>query len=141
MTVQLIIDNKKLDASSGKTYKRVDPLSGRTITTGAACNVEDAQQIVESSQRAFQTWSKTGPTERRRILLAAADALEARMEEICTVMAEEIGASQLWANFNVSASANLIREAAGLTLSALNTHARRYSEPDSGAVGLRAYEE
>ena len=73
MTVQLIIDNKKLDASSGKTYKRVDPLSGRTITTGAACNVEDAQQIVESSQRAFQTWSKTGPTERRRILLAAAD--------------------------------------------------------------------
>ena len=115
MTVQLIIDNKKLDASSGKTYKRVDPLSGRTITTGAACNVEDAQQIVESSQRAFQTWSKTGPTERRRILLAAADALEARMEEICTVMAEEIGASQLWANFNVSASANLIREAAGLT--------------------------
>lgn len=115
MTVQLIIDNKKLDASSGKTYKRVDPLNGKTITIGAACTMEDAQRVVESSQRAFQTWSKTGPTERRRILLAAADTLEAKMEEICTAMAEEIGASQLWAQFNVGASANLIREAAGLT--------------------------
>ncbi|GEM_PF-5035787 len=30
-------------------------------------------------------------------------------------MAEEIGASQLWAHFNVGASANLLREAAALT--------------------------
>lgn len=115
MTVQLVIDNKKHDASSGKLYQRVDPLSGLTISEGAACSVEDALRVAASSERAFRKWSKTGPTERRRLLLAAADALEAKMAEFCQVMAEEIGASQLWAQFNVGASANLLREAAALT--------------------------
>jgi acyl-CoA reductase-like NAD-dependent aldehyde dehydrogenase len=115
MTVQLVIDNQKLDASNGKTFQRVDPLSAATVSVGAACSVEDAIRAAESSQRAFRTWSKTGPTERRRILLAAADALESKMVQFCSVMAEEIGASQLWAQFNVGASANLLREAAALT--------------------------
>jgi acyl-CoA reductase-like NAD-dependent aldehyde dehydrogenase len=115
MTVQIVIDNQKLDASNGKTFQRIDPLSAATVSVGAACSVEDAIRAAESSQRAFQTWSKTGPTERRRILLAAADALESKMAQFCSVMAEEIGASQLWAQFNVGASANLLREAAALT--------------------------
>ncbi|MGY4494509.1 aldehyde dehydrogenase [Pseudomonas sp. TE3610] len=115
MNVQLLIDNVKHDAAGGKTYQRIDPLASKTVTTGAACSVDDALRTAQSSQQAFRIWSKVGPTERRRILLAAADALEAKMGEFCTVMAEEIGASQLWAQFNVGASANLIREAAGLT--------------------------
>ncbi|EJM34176.1 NAD-dependent aldehyde dehydrogenase [Pseudomonas sp. GM33] len=115
MTVQIVIDNQKLDASNGKTFQRIDPLSAATVSVGAACSVEDAIRAAESSQSAFQTWSKTGPTERRRILLAAADALESKMAQFCSVMAEEIGASQLWAQFNVGASANLLREAAALT--------------------------
>ncbi|MDV7212606.1 aldehyde dehydrogenase [Azotobacter beijerinckii] len=115
MTVQLVIDNQKRDASDGKTYQRIDPLSAATVSVGAACSVEDALRAAESSQRAFRSWSRTGPTERRRLLLAAADALEAKMADFCTVMAEEIGASQLWAQFNVGASANLLREAAALT--------------------------
>ncbi|WKN19797.1 aldehyde dehydrogenase [Azotobacter vinelandii] len=115
MSVQLVIDNQKRDASDGKTYQRIDPLSAATVSVGAACSVEDALCAAESSQRAFRSWSRTGPTERRRLLLAAADALEAKMADFCTVMAEEIGASQLWAQFNVGASANLLREAAALT--------------------------
>lgn len=115
MTVQLVIDNQRRDASDGKTYQRIDPLSAATVSVGAACSVEDALRAAESSQRAFRSWSRTGPTERRRLLLAAADALEAKMADFCTVMAEEIGASQLWAQFNVVASANLLREAAALT--------------------------
>lgn len=115
MTVQLVIDNQKQSASDGKTFERIDPLSSHAVSVGAACSVEDALRAAQSSERAFQTWSGTGPTERRRILLAAADALEAKMADFCTAMAEEIGASQLWAQFNVGASANLLREAAAMT--------------------------
>ncbi|MCF5227844.1 aldehyde dehydrogenase family protein, partial [Pseudomonas syringae] len=115
MNVQLLIDNVKQPASGGKTYQRHDALSGKTVTTGAAASVEDALKIAESSQQAFTRWSKVGPTERRRLLLAAAHVLESKMPQFCTVMAEEIGASQLWAQFNVGASANLLREAAALT--------------------------
>ncbi|WEK07871.1 MAG: aldehyde dehydrogenase [Candidatus Pseudomonas colombiensis] len=115
MNVQLVIDNIPQAASDGKTYQRIDPVSGKVVTTGAACSVEDALRVAASSQQAFKTWSKVGPTERRRLLLAAADALEGKMELLCSVMAEEIGASQLWSQFNVGASANLLREAAALT--------------------------
>jgi acyl-CoA reductase-like NAD-dependent aldehyde dehydrogenase len=115
MNVQLVIDNVKQDAAGGKTYQRIDPISSRTVTVGAACTVEDALRAAESSQQAFKTWSKVGPTERRRLLLATADVLESKMALFCSVMAEEIGASQLWAQFNVGASANLLREAAALT--------------------------
>jgi acyl-CoA reductase-like NAD-dependent aldehyde dehydrogenase len=115
MNVQLVIDNVKTDAASGKTYRRVDPVSGRLVTEGAACSVEDALRAAASSQAAFKTWSRVGPTERRRLLLAAADVLESKMATFCSVMAQEIGASQLWAQFNVGASANLLREAAALT--------------------------
>lgn len=115
MNVQLVIDNIPQDASDGKTYQRVDPVSGKVVTTGAACSVDDAQRVAASSQLAFKSWSKVGPTERRRLLLAAADVLESKMDLFCSVMAEEIGASQLWSQFNVGASANLLREAAALT--------------------------
>jgi acyl-CoA reductase-like NAD-dependent aldehyde dehydrogenase len=115
MTVQITIDNRKRDASDGKTFQRIDPVSGKAVSVGAACTVEDALQAAESSAQAFRTWSLTGPTERRRILLAAADVLESKMAEFCSVMAEEIGASQLWAQFNVGASAGLLREAAAMT--------------------------
>jgi acyl-CoA reductase-like NAD-dependent aldehyde dehydrogenase len=115
MNVQLLIDNVKQPASGGKTYQRHNSVSGKTVTTGAAASVEDALKIAESSQQAFKRWSKVGPTERRRLLLAAADVLESKMPQFCSVMAEEIGASQLWAQFNVGASANLLREAAALT--------------------------
>ncbi|MGI4840830.1 MAG: aldehyde dehydrogenase [Janthinobacterium lividum] len=115
MNVQLLIDNVKQPASGGKTYQRHNSVSGKTVTTGAAASVDDALKIAESSQQAFKRWSKVGPTERRRLLLAAADVLESKMPQFCSVMAEEIGASQLWAQFNVGASANLLREAAALT--------------------------
>lgn len=115
MNVQLVIDNERQDAASGKTYRRVNPVSGQPITEGAACGVEDALLAAASSQNAFMTWSRVGPTERRRLLLATADVLESKMATFCSVMAEEIGASQLWAQFNVGASANLLREAAALT--------------------------
>jgi acyl-CoA reductase-like NAD-dependent aldehyde dehydrogenase len=115
MNVQLLIDNLKQDASDGKTYNRIDPIDSRIITVGAACSAQDALRAAESSQRAFKSWSKIGPTERRRLLLAAADVLMSKMAEFCSVMAQEIGASQLWAQFNVGASANLLREAAALT--------------------------
>jgi acyl-CoA reductase-like NAD-dependent aldehyde dehydrogenase len=37
--------------------------------------------------------------------------LEGKTPEFCRIMAEEFGASQLWAQFNVGVSANLLREA------------------------------
>lgn len=114
METQLIIDNEHVAASDGATYARLHPVSGNVVTTAAAGKVEDALKAVESAALAFQSWSHSSATERRRILLKAADMLEAKAPEFIRVMASEVGASELWSGFNVMLAANLFREAASL---------------------------
>jgi acyl-CoA reductase-like NAD-dependent aldehyde dehydrogenase len=112
---QLIIDNKPQDAAEGSTFERNHPLSGDLVTRAAAASVDDALSAVESAATAFATWSKTGPSERRAILLKAADIMEQRTPELIEAMGSEVGAAPLWAGFNGFLTANLLREAAGLT--------------------------
>lgn len=115
MEVQLLIGNQRVDAGSGKIFERRNPISGEVVTKSAAAGVDDANRAADAAGKAFKTWSLTGPTERRMILLAAADKLEAKIGEISQAMAAEVGASGLWGGFNVMASVGLIREAAALT--------------------------
>ncbi|MGI4849668.1 MAG: aldehyde dehydrogenase [Janthinobacterium lividum] len=114
METRLIIDNQHVNASNGATFTRVSPTTGEVITVAAAATLADALKAADSAALAFKTWSLTTPTERRTILLKAADAIEARMPEFIRVMASEVGASEVWSGFNVMLAANLFREAAGL---------------------------
>jgi len=114
MNTQLIIDNKPQDAAEGKTFERVHPVTGELVTRAAAANAADALAAVASAATAFATWSKTGPAERRAIMLKAADIMERRTPDLIEAMAQEVGAAPLWAGFNGFLTANLLREAAGL---------------------------
>jgi vanillin dehydrogenase len=60
-------------------------------------------------------WYQTGPSERRALLMKAADILETRTDHFAKAMTEEIGATGPWAGFNVHFAASLLREAAALT--------------------------
>jgi acyl-CoA reductase-like NAD-dependent aldehyde dehydrogenase len=111
---RLLIDNQSRAASDGATFDRRHPTTDAVITRAAAGSVKDAIAAVDSAQAAFKLWHSTAPTQRRRILLKAADALEARTAEFIKTMAAEVGASELWSGFNVYLAANLFREAAGL---------------------------
>src|ERR1700693_4053686 len=114
METLLIIDNKARTATNGAVAERRSPITGKIVTGLAGANVADALAAADSASAAFVTWSKSTPSERRRILLKAADILETKMHLIVDAMAKEIGASALWAGGNVMASVSLLREAASL---------------------------
>lgn len=114
METYLYIDNQERKSGSGATFERVSPGSGDVVTRGAAANVDDALGAVASAQKAFAEWSKSGPTQRRGLLLKAADEIEARGDDFVKAMSLEVGANELWSRFNVMLAANLFREAAGL---------------------------
>ena len=114
MQTELLIDNQARSASSNATFERRHPTSGDLVTTAAAGTVQDAVAAADSASLAYQSWKNSPPSERRRILLKAADALEARVGAFIEAMAAEVGASALWAGFNVHLAANLFREAASL---------------------------
>jgi acyl-CoA reductase-like NAD-dependent aldehyde dehydrogenase len=113
--IHLVINNEKRSAASGKVFERINPITGKIVTRAPSAGVLEVNAAAETAHTAFQSWSKTGPSERRRILLAAADRLEAKRNDIVTTMAAEVGASALWSNFNVTGAVALFREAAGLT--------------------------
>lgn len=113
--IQLYIDNEARGATGNATFERRSPISGEVVTQGAAATPQDALAAIESAERAFASWSQTGPGQRRALLLKAADEIEKRTEDLVIAMKGEVGAGDLWARFNVMAAANLFREAAAMT--------------------------
>lgn len=115
METQILIDNVGRAASDSQSIELKHPVTDELITTSPAATVEDAIEAVESASRAFVSWSQTGPSKRRDILLKAADLLEARAEEFATTMSTEVSAAQAWSQFNVFLTTQCLRQAASLT--------------------------
>ncbi|HET8938224.1 MAG TPA: aldehyde dehydrogenase [Polyangiales bacterium] len=115
--VQLSIGGADRDAQDGKTFERVNPVSGKAVTRAAAASVSDARAAADAAAAAFPAWSALGPGERRTKLLAAADKLDSYAERFAVTMTEETGATMPWGMFNVHLAADMLREAAALVTS------------------------
>jgi len=114
-TIAMLIDGKSAAASGDATFERRNPLDGSVATRAPAASPEDMVKAVEAAARAFESWRDTGPSERRALLLKAAQALEAKGDAFAQAMAAETGASAMWAGFNVHLAAGVLQEAAALT--------------------------
>jgi acyl-CoA reductase-like NAD-dependent aldehyde dehydrogenase len=115
LRVQLMIGDRELPAADGRTFERIDPITGEVASEAAAATIPDAIAAAEAASRAFPAWSALGPSERRAKLLAAADVIASRAEDFAEAMIAEIGASPAWCEFNVRLASALLREAAAST--------------------------
>ncbi|WP_193334793.1 aldehyde dehydrogenase [Devosia beringensis] len=115
MDIGFLIDGADRGASGGATYDRLDPFTGKLATRAAAATVADANAAVDAAAVAFKTWSKTGPGERRALLVKAADVMASKVGEFTQLMIEETGSTGPWAGFNVMLAANMLREAGAMT--------------------------
>lgn len=112
---KLIIDNRDEDAEGQASFTRLDPISGMTATIAAAATADDARRAANAAAAAFPAWSAVGPTERRAILLTAADRLVERSGDFAAAMTAETGATETWCRFNIELGAEILRDAAGMT--------------------------
>ncbi|WP_370599420.1 aldehyde dehydrogenase [Pseudomonas nitroreducens] len=117
--VSLLIGGRALPASNGRTFTRLDPLTGAPASVAAAATLDDADAAVAAAAAAFPAWSALGPGERRTRLLEAARLMEARSAEFIAAGARETGAMANWYGFNVHLAAGILREAAGMTTQVL----------------------
>ena len=115
MNTSLLIAGQDLAATNNRTYERRDPVTGEVATTAAAASVEDALKAARAAAAAYPAWSATGPSERRALLMKAADALEASTDRITQSMITETGSTGPWAGFNCMLGAGILREAAAMT--------------------------
>lgn len=113
--ISMLINGERAEAGNGATFERRNPLDGTVATVAPAATAQDAIVAVEAAAAAFKTWSSTGPSERRALLMKASQALEAKAEAFSAAIASETGASAIWAGFNVHLAAGMLLEAASLT--------------------------
>ncbi|MFT4232614.1 MAG: aldehyde dehydrogenase family protein [Leucobacter sp.] len=105
--------------TTASAFPDVSPVTGEPIAEFPALRPEHVSDIAAAAARAQPEWAERPFGERRRILLSAADLLEAEIEDHVAIMALEVGATRPWAEMNIRESAATLREAAGLTSSPL----------------------
>lgn len=96
-------------------FSGISPVTGESVGEFEAMTPARAVQAAEAAAAAQPEWARVPFSERRRILLSAADDLQAHLEEHVQTLALEIGATRPWAEMNVHEAAATLREAAALT--------------------------
>lgn len=112
----MLIDGKWVESSSGEWMDVINPADGELLAKVPSGTKEDVNSAVMSGLKAFDSWKKTLPIERGRILLKLADALEENIEFLATVDAIDSGNPVVAMKGDIIAAARLIRYFAGLVL-------------------------
>jgi betaine-aldehyde dehydrogenase len=85
------INGELVDPVEGRTEEVVNPATGEAIAEAPLSTAEDVNLAVEAARRAFETWGKTTPAERAKVLLALADVIEEHGEEIADLESADAG--------------------------------------------------
>jgi betaine-aldehyde dehydrogenase len=89
--IRNIIDGELCAAQDGRVSDVVDPSTGKAYDVAALSGASDVDSAYAAATRAFRTWRRTTPADRQHALLALADALAARSEELVAAEVENTG--------------------------------------------------
>ncbi|MDA8048207.1 MAG: gamma-aminobutyraldehyde dehydrogenase [Actinomycetota bacterium] len=81
VTLRNLVDGRPVDSTSGRTSEVVDPATGEAYARAPLSGPEDVDGACRAGAGAFESWRDTTPSERSRMLLKLADAVEARAED------------------------------------------------------------
>jgi aminomuconate-semialdehyde/2-hydroxymuconate-6-semialdehyde dehydrogenase len=82
LTIHNFIDGRYVPPASGQSFDKIDPATGSVVAHVPDSDARDVDQAVQAALRAFPAWSRTPTAERARLLLAIADGIDARLEEL-----------------------------------------------------------
>lgn len=87
------IDGSYRPAASGKTFETVNPATGETLASVAACGAEDVDFAVLKARAAFEDgrWSKLHPSERKDTLIRFAKLITRNRRELAVMESLDSG--------------------------------------------------
>jgi len=90
---KLLIDNRWVDAASGRTFATVNPSTGEEICQVAEADAEDVDRAVRAARHAFERgpWRNMPASERGRLLLRLAELIESHSSELAQLEALDNG--------------------------------------------------
>jgi betaine-aldehyde dehydrogenase len=112
---RMLIDGHWVDSAGGRLITVDNPGNRRSIGSVPRGEAVDVARAVKAAQRAFPAWSRVAPRDRGRMLQKIADAVEAHVEELARIIAEETGnAIRTQARPEAKGAADIMRYFGGL---------------------------
>ena len=87
----LFINGEWTDSSTGETFDDLNPATLENLAVLQVAGESDVDRAVEAAKAGFELWSKTPPPKRAEVLFKAARILQARKEELASLMTQEMG--------------------------------------------------
>lgn len=91
MQTKLFINGRFVDASARATIPVVNPYDNSVICDIAEARAVDVDAAVEAAGHAQKAWARTDPSQRGRILLKLADAIEEEAEDFIRIESMDTG--------------------------------------------------
>jgi len=88
---KIYIDGAWVKPAATGTIEVTNSTTEEVIGTIPDCSPADVDRAVAAAKAAFATWSQTSTEERAKYLQAITEGLQARMQEIGTLVAQEVG--------------------------------------------------
>jgi acyl-CoA reductase-like NAD-dependent aldehyde dehydrogenase len=88
---RIYIDGGWVPSAGTGTIPVVNSSTEETMGTIPEGTAADVDRAVAAARRAFPAWSSTAPEERAKYCVRIADGLAARMDEIATLVSQEVG--------------------------------------------------
>ncbi len=87
------INGKYVDSLDGDTFDKVSPIDGKVIAKIASCKQADVDLAVSAARQAYEkgVWSDITPEQRKNILYAFANLVEAHHMELATLETMDMG--------------------------------------------------
>jgi aldehyde dehydrogenase (NAD+) len=95
----LYINGEWRAGKSGHTLHDTDPYSGKTLLDIPLANMEDLDDAYECAAKAQAPWASLMPTERKALLLRAAEIMDTRRGEIVDWLIRESGSTRIKADW------------------------------------------
>lgn len=90
---QAWVNGKSCAAVNGDTFAKHSPIDSRLLTHVASCDQADADATVRIARAVFDRgdWSRKAPAQRKRVMQAFADLIEAHREELALLECLDMG--------------------------------------------------
>ena len=106
------INGKFVPAVSGRTFESINPATGQSLASVAACGGEDVDRAVASARAAFESgiWSRSAPSHRKAVMLRLAELIRENLDELAVLESLDMGKLVMDARtYEVPGSADLFQ--------------------------------
>jgi len=95
--------------TSDRTMTVINPATGAAFVEVPRAGPKDVDAAVAAASKAFPNWAATDVSQRRKVLLAMAAAVEARADELAKVLTQEQGKPLQFAQIEISDMVGFLR--------------------------------